>query len=356
MGETKLHHEPSTLAASSDYAEMVENLLRPNIVRNERVLDLFAGCGGLALGFEAAGFETIGFEMNPDSCSTYVSNLKGSCAEEFLTPETIFPIADIVIGGPPCQPFSVGGRQLGLEDARDGFPVFLSAVEQLQPSIWLFENVRGLLYKNRWYLDQIAQKLERLGYIVEVRLLNAVDYLVPQNRERVIVVGHKGGYVYPAKSSEKVTAGQALGGFLFAEPMDGKYLTNSMDGYVARYEKASKCINPRDLDPARPARTVTCRNLGGATGDMQRIKVPSGRRRRLSVREGARLQSFPDWFQFSGSEGSQFDQIGNAVPPMFSFALANSIATYLDRGLHLSDEAIQDRWSPVQALLEMELS
>ena len=208
MGETTLHHELSTLTASFDYAETIDNLLRPNIVRKERVLDLFAGCGGLALGFEAAGFETIGFEMNPDSCSTYVNNLKGSCAEEFLTPETIFPIADIVIGGPPCQPFSVGGHQLGLEDARDGFPVFLSAVEQLQPSIWLFENVRGLLYKNRWYLDQIVQKLERLGYVVEVRLLNAVDYLVPQNRERVIVVGIRGVMFTPLRAMRRSPWGE----------------------------------------------------------------------------------------------------------------------------------------------------
>jgi DNA (cytosine-5)-methyltransferase 1 len=344
-----------SLARSADYSEMVGDLLRPRITRREKVLDLFAGCGGLALGFEAAGFETIGFEMNPDSCATYGKNLSGLCVEGFLTPKTIFPHADVVIGGPPCQPFSVGGHQLGLEDSRDGFPVFLSAVEQLHPSIWMFENVRGLLYKNRWYLDDVVHKLERLGYIVEVRLLNAVDYLVPQNRERVIVVGHRGGYRYPEKSSEKITAGNALGEFLFSEPPDGKYLSKSMDEYVARYEKASKCINPRDLNPSRPARTVTCRNLAGATGDMQRIKVPSGRRRRLSVREGARLQSFPDWFNFCGSEGSQFEQIGNAVPPMFAYCLATSIATYIDTPNQLSDDAIRTHWAPVQGSLEMEL-
>lgn len=336
-----------------DYLIDVERTLRPSVNRPEVVLDLFAGCGGLALGFEAAGFDTIGFEKERDCCATYGANLHGSCIEQFLTPETDFPLAEIVIGGPPCQPFSVGGNQLGLDDVRDGFPVFISAVERLQPKLWLFENVRGLLYKNRWYLDQIIHKLERCNYVVDVRLMNASHHLVPQNRERLIVVGHKGGFEFPEKSPAVVTAGEALGAYLSFEPEDGKYLTESMDQYVARYEKASKCINPRDLDPSRPSRTITCRNLAGATGDMQRIRVPSGRRRRLSVREGARLQSFPDWFQFMGCEASQFNQIGNAVPPMFAFALAMSVKRYLDAPVLLSDESIRHCWSPIQARLEL---
>jgi DNA (cytosine-5)-methyltransferase 1 len=183
--------------------------------------------------------------------------------------------------------------------------------------------------------------------------MNASHHFVPQNRERLIVVGHKGGFAFPEKSPDVVTAGEALGAYLLFEPEDGKYLTESMDQYVARYEKASKCINPRDLDPNRPSRTITCRNLAGATGDMQRIKVPSGRRRRLSVREGARLQSFPDWFQFTGCESSQFNQVGNAVPPMFAFALATSVKRYLDVPALLSDESIRNYWSPVQAQLDL---
>jgi DNA (cytosine-5)-methyltransferase 1 len=344
---------PETLLTTETYPEFTERVLRPSLSRSERVLDLFAGCGGLALGFEAAGFQTLGFEANPDCCATYNANLHGQCTEQFLTADTVFPEAEVVIGGPPCQPFSVGGNQLGLNDARDGFPVFISAVEQLRPKLWMFENVRGLLYKNRWYLDQIVHRLERLGYIVEIKLLNAAHYLVPQNRERIIVVGHKGGYAYPQRTHRTVTVGQALGGYLFAEPPEGKYLTESMDRYVAKYEKASKCINPRDLDPNKPSRTVTCRNLGGATGDMQRIKLPSGRRRRLSVREGARLQSFPDWFQFSGTEGSQFDQVGNAVPPMFALALARSVQSYLDHSNNLDEKSIRKSWSPIQSSLAL---
>ena len=337
----------------ASYPDLLDEALRPRLTRAEVVLDLFAGCGGLGLGFEAAGFRTVGFEADHDCCETYGANLHGQINEQFMTPTTEFPSADVVVGGPPCQPFSVGGNQLGIDDSRDGFPVFISAVEQLRPRIWMFENVRGLLYKNRWYLDQVVHKLERLGYVVEIKLLNAVNFLVPQNRERLIVVGHRGGYRFPKAADHIVTVGQALGGYLFEEPESGKYLTESMDQYVERYEKASKCINPRDLNPNRPSRTVTCRNLAGATGDMQRIKVPSGRRRRLSVREGARLQSFPDWFAFKGAEGSQFNQVGNAVPPMFSLALARSVASYLDSSVSLDDAAISKSWTLLQGSLDL---
>jgi DNA (cytosine-5)-methyltransferase 1 len=333
------------------YIQRISALLRPALNKSWIALDLFAGCGGLALGFEAAGFETIGFEIDPDCCETYARNLSGSCQREFLTPETEFPQADIVIGGPPCQPFSVGGHQLGLNDSRDGFPAFIAAVEQIRPALFLFENVRGLLYRNRWYLSEVIAKLEPLGYVVECQLLNAVNYLVPQNRERLIVVGHKGGFQFPPSSPGKITAGEALGEMAFDSPEGAKYLTASMDDYVARYEAASQCINPRDLNLAKPARTLTCRNIAAPTGDMHRIRMADGRRRRLSVREAARLQSFPDWFEFQGGETSQFYQVGNAVPPMLSHALAQSVGRYLSADSPLSEDEIRALRQPLQAEL-----
>lgn len=311
------------------YVERTNALLRPKDGHSGLVLDLFAGCGGLALGFEAQGFNTLGFEMDADACRTYEANLHGKCIQVMLSPEYVFPNAKVVIGGPPCQPFSVGGLQRGIKDARDGFPIFISAVRQAQPEIWMFENVRGLMYRNRWYLDEIVEELEGLGYQVAFELLNAVDYSVPQNRERVICVGYKRPYAFPRKQTQRVSVGQALETLAFQAPTDGKYLTPSMDAYVAKYEVASKCINPRDLRLDRPARTLTCRNLAGATGDMQRLLLKDGRRRRLTVREGARLQSFPDWYEFHGSEASQYQQVGNAVAPLFAYALAGSVGNYL---------------------------
>jgi DNA (cytosine-5)-methyltransferase 1 len=314
-----------------EYWEEINRKLKPWIDAdlNKTVVDLFAGCGGLSLGFEANGFETIGYEMDEQACNTYNKNLIGNCFNEKLTVESQYPKADIVIGGPPCQPFSVGGKQLGLKDSRDGFPIFLSAIRQLSPEVLLFENVRGMLYKNKWYLKEVIEALEGLGYCVNYALLNAVNYEVPQNRERVIVIGSKQRINLPKKVNRKVTAGKALGDLAFQFDEESKFFTESMDRYVANYEKASKCINPRDLYLDKPARTLTCRNLAGATGDMHRVRLNDGRRRRISVREAARLQSFPDWFEFSGTETNQYNQIGNAVAPNFAYHLAFNIKNYL---------------------------
>ncbi|MCB0633024.1 MAG: DNA cytosine methyltransferase [Saprospiraceae bacterium] len=312
------------------YIQTINEELTPNVDKelNKTVIDLFAGCGGLSLGFESEGFRTIGYEMIEDAVATYNKNLIGECFQEKLTTETSYPEADIIIGGPPCQPFSVGGKQMGLKDSRDGFPIFISAVEQVQPEVFLFENVRGMLYKNKWYLIEVIEKLESLGYQISYDLLNAKHYSVPQNRERVIVIGSKEGINFPKKSRKYIAAGEALGELATQYDDDSKFLTPSMDKYIAKYEKASSCINPRDLHLNRPARTLTCRNLAGSTGDMHRVRLPDGRRRRLTYREAARLQSFPDWFEFVGGETSVFNQIGNAVAPYFAKALAREIKSY----------------------------
>lgn len=315
-----------------NYWEEINSKLKPWVDTdlNKTVVDLFAGCGGLSLGFEANGFKTIGYEMDENAANTYNKNLLGDCFNEKLTTETKYPKADIVIGGPPCQPFSVGGKQLGLKDSRDGFPIFLAAIRQLEPEFLLFENVRGMLYKNKWYLREVISELENLGYNLDYALLNAKHYEVPQNRERVIVIGSKAKIRLPKKINRIITAGEALGNLAFQFDKDSKFFTESMDRYVANYEKASKCVNPRDLYLDRPARTLTCRNLAGATGDMHRVRLKDGRRRRITVREAARLQSFPDWFEFDGTETNQFNQIGNAVAPNFAFHLAKAIKEHIE--------------------------
>lgn len=217
------------------------------------------------------------------------------------------------------------GNQKGMEDARDGFPIFIDAVKRIQPKVFLFENVRNLAYSHRWYFDLIRDALAKLGYMVEFKCLNAVNYGVPQNRERMIVVGHKSEFRFPTMRQKKVTVGEAIGDLIDTIQDESKILTPRQDEYIAIYEKKSDCINPRDLYLDRPARTLTCRNLAGCTSDMQRVKLKDGRRRRLVVREAARLQSFPDWFEFTGTEIKQFNQIGNAVPPLFAYQLALQI-------------------------------
>ncbi|NJN74819.1 MAG: DNA cytosine methyltransferase [Limnothrix sp. RL_2_0] len=303
-----------------------------------KALDLFAGCGGLALGFEAAGIETIGYEKDYNAVQTYNSNLSGYCHQEVLNLDTQFPEADIVIGGPPCQPFSVGGKQQGLKDSRDGFPIFIKAIEQVKPEIWLFENVRGMIYKNKKYFQEIIKELNSLNYVIQFELLRASNYQVPQNRERLFVVGSKTKFQFPSINKYQFTVKDAIGDIAYLIDSNSKILTSSQDQYIEKYEKASQCVNPRDLYMDRPSRTVTCRNLAGATGDMLRIRLPDGRRKRLTVREGARLQSFPDWFEFYGSEISQFNQIGNAVPPLMSFVLANQFLASLQGAFEACSE------------------
>ena len=206
-----------------EYLQVLEKeLAKPTKpCRKERVLDLFAGCGGLALGFEAAGFETTGFEKLGDACETYNENLLGECRNSILEAnQDLVAAADVIIGGPPCQPFSVNGHQNGLNDSRDGFPAFLSAVDRYRPEVVLFENVRGMLYQNKSYFAQIRKTLVRFGYLVEWKVLNAVSFGVLQRRERLFVVAHKGEWHFPEPSTPAAhfTAGDALGELAFQTP------------------------------------------------------------------------------------------------------------------------------------------
>lgn len=294
-----------------------------------RAVDLFAGCGGLSLGFECAGVKTIGYEMKAECCETYRRNLHSECQNEVLTETTEYPPAEIVLGGPPCQPFSRRGKRKGREDARDGFPAYIAAVRRLRPRIWVCENVKGLPELDAGYFQSILGQFRELGYEVDCRVVRMSNYDVPQKRERLVMVGHNGGFRFPKETVYEVTSGEALADMADKIPADAEFLTPSMDRYIAAYEKASHCSRPRDLRLNEPARTLTCRNLAGCTSDMHRIRLADGRRRRITIREAARLQSFPDWYEFSGTKEQQFTQIGNAVPPMFAYRLALAVVECL---------------------------
>jgi len=334
------HSATLSIGTTTSWAEDVAISLRPAESNLPLALDLFAGCGGLALGFESVGFKTLGYELAEDAAATYRANLSGDCVEERLQIGTELPRAPVIIGGPPCQPFSSGGKRRADLDERNGFPAFLDAVARIQPELVIIENVPGLTKGDRRsYFLRTLQDLREFDYEVEALDMNAAAYGVPQNRKRIFIVAHRGGFKEaPPTTEAPVSVGVALAGLDDESAPEPRWLTPSMDAYVARYEAASGCRTPRDLHMDRPARTLTCRNLAGATGDMHRIRTPDGRRRRIEVREAARLQSFPDWFDFTGSMTSAFEQIGNAVPPLLARAVARQASAYLvSRGLAETD-------------------
>lgn len=229
---------------------------------------------------------------------------------------------------------------------RDGFPIFIDAVKRIQPKVFLFENVANILGRHKWYLELVVEELRKLGYIVEYQVLNAVNYGVPQNRERLICVGHKSKFNFPSPDKSKVTVSDAIGDSMLSPQPESKILTPRQDEYIAAYEEKSHCVTPRDLHPNKPARTITCRNLAGATSDMQRVRLSDGRRRRLTDREAARLQSFPDWYDFSGNETRRYYQIGNAVPPLFAYKIAMEVK----RTYHMEVKSSSD----IQTINQME--
>lgn len=315
------------------YVTPVNEILRPSVASvGFTVLDIFAGAGGLSLGFRARGFSVRGVDSNANAVETYRSNV-GPAEVLRLEKDSSLPRAHVLLAGPPCQPWSRAGTRLGEGDRRESLLITASIAERLKPRAIVVENVPELARgSGRAYLDGFISLLECAGYRVMESEMNAADFGVPQNRRRVFLVAiRRGTFTFPDTLPHRTTVRRAIGRTATTAIAGRRWLTPSMEEYISRYEKASKCKSPRDLHLDRPSRTLTVRNLIGATGDMLRTKVSEGKRRTLTVREAARLQSFPDWFKFSGSETKQFEQIGNAVPPLLSYHIAGAVLKTLQR-------------------------
>lgn len=163
-----------------------------------RAFDIFAGAGGLSLGLEMAGFEILaGAEIDPDACDTFA---KAHPAAEVLCAD-VNTLAfsqwesrvDVVVGGPPCQPWSTGGKRLGPADPRDGWPAFLTALAEIKPRAFIAENVAGFASSGRkTHFDTLIKNLTDLGFSVTSRVINAADYAAPQRRLRLLIVGTRG--------------------------------------------------------------------------------------------------------------------------------------------------------------------
>ena len=168
-----------------NYIDYLNNTIRIPEEQPYLAIDMFAGCGGLSLGFEAAGVKTIGYEMVEDCCNSYEKNLRSVCHKEKITTETEFPKVDIVIGGPPCQPFSRRGKQTGKDDERNGFPAFIEAIRRIKPKIWMCENVKGLPEQNKEYFESIMEQFKELGYEVEYRVFQLVRFEINERSRNI---------------------------------------------------------------------------------------------------------------------------------------------------------------------------
>lgn len=321
-------------------------------------LDLFCGAGGLSLGLERAGFRSLlGLDTNRDAIATYRRAFPDAEALEQSIVGYDFRQwrgVDLVAGGPPCQPFSNGGKRLAQQDARDMIPEFARAVNEAVPRAFIMENVAGLLApRNHEYMAEVLALFDSRYTILPPRAVNAADYGVPQKRVRVLVVGLLDGEVdFPApthRPDRHVNAGFVLRrGEVQGEANPSKVVyAKNPDLRPSPY--AGQLFNGggRAINLEQPAPTILASAGGNKTHFVDEMDaVPTyhkhlwdggGARsgtleggRRLTVLESALLQTFPAEMAFAGSRSSQYTQVGNAVPPRLAEVVGASVA----RALH----------------------
>ncbi len=325
------------------------------------LLDLFAGAGGLSLGLEAAGLIAVAaVEADPHACQTYASLHPD--AELFDSDIAAINFAGyrgnigLVVGGPPCQPFSTGGlRQLGA-DARDGFPHFLRAVREVDPDAFLIENVAGLARgAAKRYLLALLRELSDLGYFVSWSVLNAVSFGVPQHRQRLFIVGcrHR-PFRFPSathgpdQSIPWITSGTVVSLDRVAGAPNNAVVTyaKTPDLRPSPYDGHLFNGGGRPLDLGSPSRTILASAGGNKTqfvdplgvvppyhesllrgGPVRSGVVPGARR--ITVAESAALQTFPPDTRFAGPTSAQYRLVGNAVPPVLAQALGHGLSAGL---------------------------
>jgi DNA (cytosine-5)-methyltransferase 1 len=329
------------------------------------VIELFAGAGGLALGLEAAGLKCVALnEIDHWAAETLRSNRVNWNVIEGDIKNVSFPEfrgkVDVITGGFPCQAFSYAGKRLGFDDARGTlFYEFARIVKEVQPLLCIGENVRGLLnHDGGRTLDGMISILNDIGYdVLPPQVLKAINYRVPQKRERVVIVGVRKdvniAFEYPQPTSKRIyTLKDALKkGELFdtnvPKSIGATYPTRKKEifemippgGYwrdlpilvQKEYMKKSYYLGGGKTGMARkiswnePSLTLTC-----SPAQKQTDRCHPDQARPFTVREYARIQTFPDDWDFKGSMGNQYKQIGNAVPVNFGEALGRSIIKALD--------------------------
>jgi len=305
-------------------------------------LELCAGAGGQALGLEQAGFEHVGLvELDKHCCNSLRLNrpnwnVTEDDLRQFKHSAASFKGTDLVAGGLPCPPFSVAGKQLGANDERNLFPDALDIIDAVKPRAVMIENVRGFLdavFED--YREGLKKKLKKLGYETDWRLLNASNFGVPQLRPRVIIVAiakeYADNFEWPCEAPHNpASVGETLFDLMAERNWRGakKWRTHA-DEIAPTIVGGSKKHGGPDLGPTRAKRawaTLGVDGLGLADQAPARdfVGMP-----RLTVRMVARLQGFPDSWQFAGRKTASYRQVGNAFPPPVAKAVSMQIVRAL---------------------------
>lgn len=298
-----------------------------------RVVSLFSGAGGLDFGFVMAGHEIIwANDCYGDAVETYRLNIGSHIVQSDIADisSDAIPDCDIVIGGFPCQGFSVANIKRSVTDERNSlYRQLVRVISWKRPKFFLAENVKGLISLARGRVfEMILNDFKDLRYRVSYKVLNAADFGVPQLRQRVIIVGVRDDleceYMFPSPTHSERGAGGLLKWVsvqsALADIPDPDTPNTIPNHEYSRYKlNFNGYLGHRALNPDKPAPTVTAR--GDDKGGVVILPHPNAKRR-MSCRELATIQSFPLDYIFSGTRSSVYRQIGNAVPPLLSFALA----------------------------------
>jgi DNA (cytosine-5)-methyltransferase 1 len=338
-----------------------------------RVVSLYSGAGGMDVGFAAAGFTPIwANDVDPFAVETFNANIPGghAVAGDIDRAELLLPApeeVDVVIGGPPCQGFSVAGH-MRTDDPRSRHVwKFLSIVERLRPSAFVMENVAALAVNRRWsqLIVGLETRARQLGYRAETFVLDASHHAVPQSRQRMFLVGVKDGDPLHPEPTTRGAAPTVAGELRRLPPYGAPgndalctaRVTPAKNPVLRRSPYAGLLLNGkgRVLDLGSPALTLPASMGGNRTPIIDQTWLEGGydwiskyhdwlwrggapvrripaRMRRLTVQEAAALQTFPRGYGFVGRQTAQFRQIGNAVPPMLAFHVAQAVAAALDVG------------------------
>lgn len=315
-----------------DTSTKVEVSIKNKVVsQSYSVVSLFSGCGGLDLGFlgdfqsNGTYYEKLPFEItwandiSSAACKTYRHNLKHEIhwGDIWDAMDAIPKEADVVIGGFPCQDVSINGSRLAQDGVRTNlYKAMIEVVSRIRPRLFVAENVKGLLMSHsRAFYNQMISDFEDLGdYRISPRLYLAADYEVPQMRERIFIVGSRRPFAHPSKTlSEEsyLTSEQAL------DDLEG-LLEDRGFNHVWSKAAVSKDQGNRRLRADRPATTIRAECHGN---NQFHYKL----NRRISMREAARLQSFPDNFIFQSGLRETERQVGNAVPPVLAWHIAKAV-------------------------------